>query len=140
MNEDCDITLSMQLRNPKEVSKEDYNEFYKKTFNEYLEPLASSHFTTEVRVLLSEVPSSCVWWIFFVLMLIQSSAGKHKHSLIMSNFLESPDEIHSVNLTANIVLVIFIDKCVGDVSHSRVRLSLDLYFMFLRSPPPGRMT
>lgn len=38
----------MQLRNPKEVSTEEYNEFYKKTFNEYLDPLASSHFTTEV--------------------------------------------------------------------------------------------
>lgn len=38
----------MQLRNPKDVSTEEYNEFYKKTFNEYLEPLASSHFTTEV--------------------------------------------------------------------------------------------
>lgn len=38
----------MQLRNPKEVAKEDYNDFYKKTFNEYLDPLASSHFTTEV--------------------------------------------------------------------------------------------
>lgn len=38
----------MQLRNPKEVTTEDYNEFYKKTFNEYLDPLASSHFTTEV--------------------------------------------------------------------------------------------
>ena len=49
LNEDCGITLFMQLRNPKEVTKEEYNEFYKKTFNEYLEPLASSHFTTEVR-------------------------------------------------------------------------------------------
>ena len=38
----------LQLRNPKEVSAEEYNEFYKKTFNEYLDPLASSHFTTEV--------------------------------------------------------------------------------------------
>lgn len=38
----------VQLRNPKEVTTEDYNEFYKKTFNEYLDPLASSHFTTEV--------------------------------------------------------------------------------------------
>ena len=37
-----------QLRNPKEVSTEEYNEFFKKTFNEYLDPLASSHFTTEV--------------------------------------------------------------------------------------------
>lgn len=39
----------MQLRTPKEVTTEEYNEFYKMTFNEYLEPLASSHFTTEVK-------------------------------------------------------------------------------------------
>lgn len=50
LNKDCGNTLFMQLRNPKEVTKEEYNEFYKKTFNEYLEPLASSHFTTEVRI------------------------------------------------------------------------------------------
>ncbi|KAI5432659.1 heat shock protein 90-6, mitochondrial [Lathyrus oleraceus] len=43
-------TQPIWLRNPKEVTKEDYNEFYKKTFNEYLEPLASSHFTTEGEV------------------------------------------------------------------------------------------
>lgn len=46
-----DMILFLQLRNPKEVTKEDYNEFYKKTFNEYMEPLASSHFTTEVKML-----------------------------------------------------------------------------------------
>ncbi|KAG6434733.1 hypothetical protein SASPL_106375 [Salvia splendens] len=38
------------LRNPDEVKKEEYNEFYKKTFNDYLEPLASSHFETEGEV------------------------------------------------------------------------------------------
>lgn len=43
-------TQPIWLRNPKEVTKEDYNEFYKKTFNEYMEPLASSHFTTEGEV------------------------------------------------------------------------------------------
>ncbi|KAL1561013.1 heat shock protein 90-6, mitochondrial [Salvia divinorum] len=43
-------TQPIWLRNPKEVAKEDYNEFYKKTFNDYLEPLASSHFTTEGEV------------------------------------------------------------------------------------------
>ncbi|KAJ9176799.1 hypothetical protein P3X46_012076 [Hevea brasiliensis] len=43
-------TQPLWLRNPKEVSTEEYNEFYKKTFNEYLEPLASSHFTTEGEV------------------------------------------------------------------------------------------
>ena len=30
------------------MSTEEYNEFYKNTFKEYLDPLASSHFTTEV--------------------------------------------------------------------------------------------
>ncbi|XP_065874853.1 heat shock protein 90-6, mitochondrial [Euphorbia lathyris] len=43
-------TQPLWLRNPKEVSTEEYNEFYKQTFNEYLEPLASSHFTTEGEV------------------------------------------------------------------------------------------
>ncbi|XP_057440906.1 heat shock protein 90-6, mitochondrial [Lotus japonicus] len=43
-------TQPIWLRNPKEVTKEEYNEFYKNTFNEYLEPLASSHFTTEGEV------------------------------------------------------------------------------------------
>ncbi|CAI0383545.1 unnamed protein product [Linum tenue] len=43
-------TQPIWLRNPKEVSTELYNEFYKNTFNEYLEPLASSHFTTEGEV------------------------------------------------------------------------------------------
>eukprot|EP00262_Sarcandra_glabra_P011623 TRINITY_DN282_c0_g1_i3.p1 TRINITY_DN282_c0_g1~~TRINITY_DN282_c0_g1_i3.p1 ORF type:complete len:805 (+),score=155.56 TRINITY_DN282_c0_g1_i3:105-2519(+) len=43
-------TKPIWLRNPKEVTTEEYNEFYKNTFNEYLEPLASSHFTTEGEV------------------------------------------------------------------------------------------
>ncbi|KAK3031981.1 hypothetical protein RJ639_036186 [Escallonia herrerae] len=43
-------TQPIWLRNPKEVSTEEYNEFYKKTFNEYMDPLASSHFTTEGEV------------------------------------------------------------------------------------------
>lgn len=43
-------TEPLWLRNPKEVSKEDYTEFYKTTFNEYLEPLASTHFPTEGEV------------------------------------------------------------------------------------------
>ncbi|KAL8506941.1 hypothetical protein ACS0TY_017721 [Phlomoides rotata] len=43
-------TQPIWLRNPKEVTKEDYNDFYKNTFNEYLDPLASSHFTTEGEV------------------------------------------------------------------------------------------
>jgi heat shock protein beta len=36
------------MRNPKEVENTEYNEFYKKTFNEFLDPLAHAHFTTEV--------------------------------------------------------------------------------------------
>lgn len=36
------------MRSPKDVQKEEYNEFYKKTFNEFLDPLAHTHFTTEV--------------------------------------------------------------------------------------------
>lgn len=43
-------TQPIWLRNPKEVTTEQYNEFYRKTFNEYLDPLASSHFTTEGEV------------------------------------------------------------------------------------------
>ncbi|GAB4859342.1 hypothetical protein Ancab_010805 [Ancistrocladus abbreviatus] len=43
-------TQPIWLRNPKEITTEEYNEFYKKAFNEYLEPLASSHFTTEGEV------------------------------------------------------------------------------------------
>ncbi|KAK4488222.1 hypothetical protein RD792_003967 [Penstemon davidsonii] len=43
-------TQPIWLRNPKEVTTDEYNEFYKNTFNEYLEPLASSHFTTEGEV------------------------------------------------------------------------------------------
>ncbi|KAF5733054.1 heat shock protein 83 isoform X2 [Tripterygium wilfordii] len=43
-------TQPIWLRNTKEVTTEEYNEFYKKTFNEYLDPLASSHFTTEGEV------------------------------------------------------------------------------------------
>ncbi|KAI4978333.1 hypothetical protein ZWY2020_014887 [Hordeum vulgare] len=43
-------TQPIWLRTPKEVSTEEYNEFYKKTFNEYLDPLTSSHFTTHGEV------------------------------------------------------------------------------------------
>lgn len=42
----------MQMRNPKEVEKEQYHEFYKKTFNDFLEPLSYTHFTTEVSIFL----------------------------------------------------------------------------------------
>ena len=37
------------MRNSKEVSKEEYNEFYKKAFSEFLDPLPHTHFTTEVH-------------------------------------------------------------------------------------------
>ncbi|KAF7827923.1 heat shock protein 90-5, chloroplastic [Senna tora] len=43
-------TKPIWMRNPKEVQKEEYQEFYKKTFNEFLEPLAYTHFTTEGEV------------------------------------------------------------------------------------------
>ncbi|KAK4758967.1 hypothetical protein SAY87_020268 [Trapa incisa] len=43
-------TQPIWLRTPKEVTTEEYNEFYRRTFNEYLDPLASSHFTTEGEV------------------------------------------------------------------------------------------
>lgn len=36
------------MRTPKEVEKDEYHEFYKKAFNEFLDPLAYTHFTTEV--------------------------------------------------------------------------------------------
>jgi HSP90 family molecular chaperone len=40
----------MQMRSPKEVEKQQYHEFYKKTFNDFLEPLSYTHFTTEVSI------------------------------------------------------------------------------------------
>ncbi|KAJ1412073.1 Ribosomal protein S5 domain 2-type fold [Sesbania bispinosa] len=43
-------TKPIWMRSPKEVEKDEYNEFYKKTFNEFLEPLAYTHFTTEGEV------------------------------------------------------------------------------------------
>lgn len=46
VNEDKPIWL----RNPKEVTKEEYHAFYKKTYNEHLEPMAYSHFNTEGEV------------------------------------------------------------------------------------------
>jgi HSP90 family molecular chaperone len=64
----------MQLRNPKEVTKEDYNEFYKKTFNEYLEPLASSHFTTEVVFFAPQVQSLCVMILIYTLIHLEDVA------------------------------------------------------------------
>lgn len=43
-------TKPIWMRNPKEVEKDEYNEFYKKTFNEFLDPLTHTHFTTEGEV------------------------------------------------------------------------------------------
>ncbi|CAN7003312.1 unnamed protein product [Brassica oleracea var. botrytis] len=43
-------TKPLWMRNSKEVSKEEYNEFYKKAFSEFLDPLAHTHFTTEGEV------------------------------------------------------------------------------------------
>ncbi|XP_022776680.1 heat shock protein 90-5, chloroplastic isoform X2 [Durio zibethinus] len=43
-------TKPIWMRNPKEVEKDEYHEFYKKTFNEFLDPLGCTHFTTEGEV------------------------------------------------------------------------------------------
>lgn len=43
-------TKPIWMRSAKEVAKEEYNEFYKKTFNEFLDPLGHTHFTTEGEV------------------------------------------------------------------------------------------
>nr|CAA72515.1 heat shock protein [Arabidopsis thaliana] len=43
-------TKPLWMRISKEVEKGEYNEFYKKAFNEFLDPLAHTHFTTEGEV------------------------------------------------------------------------------------------
>ncbi|KAK9755142.1 hypothetical protein RND81_01G005300 [Saponaria officinalis] len=43
-------TKPIWMRNAKEVQKEEYYEFYKKAFNEFLDPLTYTHFTTEGEV------------------------------------------------------------------------------------------
>ncbi|EOY01559.1 Chaperone protein htpG family protein isoform 2 [Theobroma cacao] len=43
-------TKPIWMRSPKEVEKDEYHEFYKKTFNEFLDPLGYTHFTTEGEV------------------------------------------------------------------------------------------
>ncbi|KAM7270751.1 hypothetical protein ACFE04_029965 [Oxalis oulophora] len=43
-------TKPIWMLNPKEVEKEAYQQFYKKTFNEFLEPLTYTHFSTEGEV------------------------------------------------------------------------------------------
>nr|GEW43416.1 hypothetical protein [Tanacetum cinerariifolium] len=42
--------LPRKMRNPKEIEQDQYNEFYKKTFNKFLDPLAHTNFTTEREV------------------------------------------------------------------------------------------
>lgn len=43
-------TKPIWLRSPKEVTKEEYHAFYKKTYDEHLEPMAYTHFNTEGEV------------------------------------------------------------------------------------------
>ncbi|OAY47426.1 heat shock protein 90-5, chloroplastic [Manihot esculenta] len=43
-------TKPIWMRNSKEVEKDEYHEFYKKTFNEFMDPIAYTHFTTEGEV------------------------------------------------------------------------------------------
>ncbi|EXB44914.1 Endoplasmin-like protein [Morus notabilis] len=43
-------TKPIWMRSPKEVQREEYYEFYKKTFNDFLDPLGYTHFTTEGEV------------------------------------------------------------------------------------------
>ncbi|XP_028761874.1 heat shock protein 90-5, chloroplastic [Neltuma alba] len=43
-------TKPLWMRSSKDLQKEEYQEFYKKTFNEFVEPLAYTHFTTEGEV------------------------------------------------------------------------------------------
>ncbi|KAL6529272.1 hypothetical protein OROGR_014895 [Orobanche gracilis] len=43
-------TKPIWMRNPKEVEKDQYQEFYKNTFSEFLDPLTYTHFTTEGEV------------------------------------------------------------------------------------------
>ncbi|XP_057542680.1 heat shock protein 90-5, chloroplastic [Amaranthus tricolor] len=43
-------TKPIWMRSAKDVPKEEYYEFYKKTFNEFLDPVAYTHFTTEGEV------------------------------------------------------------------------------------------
>lgn len=44
------LCFVVQLRNPKDVGKEDYDTFYKSTFKEFIDAQAYVHFTTEVSV------------------------------------------------------------------------------------------
>jgi HSP90 family molecular chaperone len=55
------------MRNPKEIEKTEYNEFYKKTFNEFLDPLAHTHFTTEVCGIIKYCPVTLITLILSVI-------------------------------------------------------------------------
>ncbi|PQQ16370.1 heat shock protein 83-like isoform X2 [Prunus yedoensis var. nudiflora] len=46
----------LHMQNPKEVEKDEYHEFYKKTFSELLDPVAYTHFTTEGLVDSNDIP------------------------------------------------------------------------------------
>ncbi|KAL2630130.1 hypothetical protein R1flu_014816 [Riccia fluitans] len=43
-------TKPIWLRSPKEVTKDDYNGFFKSTFQEFIDPMAYSHFSTEGEI------------------------------------------------------------------------------------------
>eukprot|EP00475_Leptophrys_vorax_P026052 TRINITY_DN3650_c0_g2_i1.p1 TRINITY_DN3650_c0_g2~~TRINITY_DN3650_c0_g2_i1.p1 ORF type:complete len:801 (-),score=87.61 TRINITY_DN3650_c0_g2_i1:173-2542(-) len=43
-------TKPIWVRTPKDVSKEEYNEFFKNTFREFLDPMAYAHFSTEGEI------------------------------------------------------------------------------------------
>ncbi|GAB2213430.1 hypothetical protein Drorol1_Dr00021469 [Drosera rotundifolia] len=43
-------TKLIWMKNSKEVQKEEYDEFYEKTLNEFLDPLAYAYFSTEGEV------------------------------------------------------------------------------------------
>jgi hypothetical protein len=42
------VTL-VQMRSPRDLEKTEYDDFFKSTFKEFMEPAAYSHFKTEVR-------------------------------------------------------------------------------------------
>ncbi|GBG66257.1 hypothetical protein CBR_g57858 [Chara braunii] len=43
-------TKPIWMRNPKDVSPADYNSFFKSTFNEFIDPAAHTHFSTEGEI------------------------------------------------------------------------------------------
>eukprot|EP00850_Spirogloea_muscicola_P011877 SM000075S21966 [mRNA] locus=s75:335751:343270:+ [translate_table: standard] len=43
-------TKPIWMRSPKDVAAEDYNSFFKNTFQEFLDPMAYTHFTTEGEI------------------------------------------------------------------------------------------